>query len=49
MFPELEKQLRLMSEGRLEPGTSVNSLGRCITRREDSIDVNADVLHRQDT
>ena len=39
LFSELQKQLRLRSEGVLEPGTSISFLGRCITRREDSIEM----------
>ena len=39
LFSELQKQLCLRSEGVLEPGTSISFLGRCITRREDSIEM----------
>ena len=40
LFSELQKQLRLRSEGVLEPGASISFLlGRCITRREDSIEM----------
>ena len=39
LFSELQKQLRLRSEGVLEPVTSSSFLGRCITRREDSIEM----------
>ena len=39
LFSELQKQLCLRSEGVLEPGTSISFLGRCTTRREDSIEM----------
>ena len=39
LLSELQKQLCLRSEGVLEPGTSISFLGRCITRREDSIEM----------
>ena len=39
LFSELQKQWCLRSEGVLEPGTSISFLGRCITRREESIEM----------
>ena len=50
--PKLQKQLCLSSEGVLEPGTSIRFLGRCITRREDSIEMSTptsyiDKMHEQ--
>ena len=39
LFSELQKQLRVRSEGVLDPGTSISFLGRCITHREESIEM----------
>ena len=45
LFSELQKQLCLRSEGVLEPGTSIIFLGRCITRREDSIEMSMSISY----
>ncbi|OLP95903.1 Retrovirus-related Pol polyprotein from transposon TNT 1-94 [Symbiodinium microadriaticum] len=39
LFAKLQDHLLLRKEGTLQPGESINFLGRCITRREDSIEV----------
>ena len=39
LFAELQKQLCLRQEGVLESGKSINFLGRCITRRDDSMEM----------
>ena len=39
LFAKLQAHLLLRKEGTLQPGESINFLGRCITRREDSIEV----------
>ena len=39
LFAKLQDRLLLRKEGTLQPGESINFLGRCITRREDSIEI----------
>ena len=39
LFAKLQEHLLLRKEGELTPGKSINFLGRCITRREDSIEI----------
>ncbi|CAE7422522.1 GIP [Symbiodinium sp. CCMP2456] len=39
LFAKLQERLLLRREGMLQPGESINFLGRCITRREDAIEI----------
>ncbi|CAE7690184.1 unnamed protein product [Symbiodinium sp. CCMP2592] len=39
LFAKLQERLLLRREGTLQPGESINFLGRCITRREDAIEI----------